>query len=114
MSDPRQAFETEGAPVGLPVANGQKTTLKVPVPLAPQYDGFGSCPAGNASPYEIVFENGYVYELTAVDPDSFTCGGNNDPSIFSCQKLIAAFIGDSAGPIWRMGVDLPTTIIPAP
>ena len=66
--------------------------------LAPQHDSSGMCPA-DAPPFQIHLEDGHVYLIGAVDPDSDDCPNHqNDPNQGQCLRYSSSFEGnDNAG-----------------
>lgn len=56
----------------------------------------GSCPVG--APFTVTLTEGHQMQIIAVDPQGLTCGGQNDPSISGCQKLVTGYLlGDNNG-----------------
>ena len=66
--------------------------------LSPQYDQWGTCPGGGATPFVISLEDRHDCEIVAVDPDGYTCGGHNDPTIVGCRKWAVRVTGSKSGP----------------
>lgn len=56
----------------------------------------GSCPYG--APFAATLTNAHQMQIIAVDPQGLTCGGQNDPTISGCQRLVTPYmLGDSNG-----------------
>ncbi len=55
--------------------------------IIPQYDSAGTCPAYGSSPFIVNFPvDDRIYEVVAVAPDGYVCGGNNDPTLLACRR----------------------------
>lgn len=64
--------------------------------LSPQYNSFGTCPHSGSSFVTVGFpQDGHIYEVVAVTPESTGCG-RNDPNTLACVKDSGIFRADSS------------------
>jgi hypothetical protein len=50
-------------------------------------------------PFIVTFQPGHHYNVAAVDPNAFLCGGANDPKSAGCVRYynVSPFIGNAMG-----------------
>jgi hypothetical protein len=66
----------------------------------------GSCNSPALSPFTVALPDGHQVTIIGVDPQLTACGGQNDPTVGACQKLLTGLLlGDANGRTLQININ---------